>query len=315
MPESQPKKRGRVRLWTALLVFVALAEVAGHSLIKASVVEQAQWAKAAERVRSEFEPGDRIVVAPQWADPLMRAELGDLISLGDAGASDLAGVKRLWELSIRGASSSWAPEQPPAVEMSIDGVRLRRWDLDAPELLYDFTEHVMEAVAEYEKRGTKNPCARKKSRAGKGGLFVGPFVPFERFTCEGRRTWSWVGSTVMEDLELNPRRCVWQHPLGKEPLRLIYENVPVGDELRISTGLYYHHDRRIDDNQYKLKVSVGGVVHKEIVHTDGEGWKTVSIDLSSIPRDQPTRVVVETTADKHGFRSVCWHGRMLRGGK
>ena len=212
----------------------------------------------------------------------MRHELGDLIPLESAGASDLAGVDRLWELSVRGATSEWSGQATPTLEEKVGEVWVRRWDLKEPDIVYDFTRHILDRRAEYEKDGSKIPCILKKSHRGNGGLFRGPLPPEERFICEGRRTWSWIGPTVNEDLDQKPRHCVWQHPLGKEPLRVIFENVPLGNELRISTGLFYHHDRATKDNQYELRVTVGDNVGQTIVHRDGQGWITKAIDLRSL---------------------------------
>ena len=53
----------------------------------------------------EDEPTDRIVAAPSWIDPIVRHHLGDLLSLRLAAPSDLAGIERVWEVGIRGATT------------------------------------------------------------------------------------------------------------------------------------------------------------------------------------------------------------------
>ena len=67
----------------------------------------ADWAAAARDVRAGFRPGDLIVAAPAWADPIMRLHLGDLIPPAVAARMDDARFARVWEVSQRGAH---APE-------------------------------------------------------------------------------------------------------------------------------------------------------------------------------------------------------------
>ena len=65
------------------------------------------WAAVERDVRAGFRPGDLIVAAPAWADPIMRMHLGDLISIPTAGRMDGARFSRVWEIDQRGAR---APE-------------------------------------------------------------------------------------------------------------------------------------------------------------------------------------------------------------
>ena len=62
------------------LVVVSLLAVVETTvvLVARSRARHADWAAAAAAVRAGFRPGDLIVAAPAWADPILRAELGDL---------------------------------------------------------------------------------------------------------------------------------------------------------------------------------------------------------------------------------------------
>src|SRR5262249_55570344 len=59
------------------------------------------WQKAAQLVRSGYQPGDLIVFAPDWIDPIGRMLLGDLIPVDMAARMDAARYGRIWEGSIR----------------------------------------------------------------------------------------------------------------------------------------------------------------------------------------------------------------------
>src|SRR3954449_12306080 len=87
----------------ALLVAVAIWEIVASIRDAGAVPGDDAWAEAAGAVRAEYRPGDLIVFAPSWVDPVGRMHLGDLISLEAAGRMDAARYPRIWELSIRGA--------------------------------------------------------------------------------------------------------------------------------------------------------------------------------------------------------------------
>ncbi|UCF47936.1 MAG: hypothetical protein JSU89_12310, partial [Myxococcales bacterium] len=105
-----------------LLAGLALFELVAHPMIRAAIPSDESWEAAATLVRSRYQPADLIIAAPSWADPIVRSHLGDLLSLRRAAPSDLAGIDRVWEVSIRGASTR---DEPPALEEEFDGVRVR----------------------------------------------------------------------------------------------------------------------------------------------------------------------------------------------
>lgn len=94
------------------------------------------WARAAAVVRAEHRPGDLIVFAPGWVDPVGRMHLGDLIPIDMAARMDDARYARIWELSIRGAHRAEAP----AFEREVDGVLVRRYDRTPVTVLADVRE-------------------------------------------------------------------------------------------------------------------------------------------------------------------------------
>ncbi len=85
------------------LVGVAVWEIVATPLQARSVPGDDEWTRAAEYVRAKHRPGDLIVFAPEWADPVGRLHLGDLIPLELAARMDGARYGRIWELAIRGA--------------------------------------------------------------------------------------------------------------------------------------------------------------------------------------------------------------------
>lgn len=308
---SAPDKEGsppRVssRWWLAFLG-LALVEAAGLVAIRARVPELSEWRDAAAFVREQHRPEDAIIAAPGWADPLLRWVLGDRIPFRVAGRTDLAPFQRLWVVSIRGARSPEAPDEDPALERSFGRVRVQRWDLPPSPVLFDFVERVREARVSLVERGVEQPCPWMTGAPRGGGLGQGAMWPGERFQCDPRRAWLFVGATVQDDLEIQPRWCVWQHPAGEEPVRASWSDVPLGRSLVLHGGIYYEHERMREHGPVRLRVLVDGVEVGSMTHRDGDGWKALVADTRSGGATAERGVVtVEVTAPNPHLRTFCW---------
>jgi len=297
-----------------LILGIAVIEVFGHFVILSRVPPEADWARAAEHVRSAWRERDLVVSAPRWTDPLLRQVLGDRIAFSDAGRSDLAAYERLWVVSIRGADAEEAPRGRPAFERAFGRVRVRRWDLGASEVLYDFVTHVEGARVTWAQPGAEQPCPfRGTGVATGGGLGAGAMTPARRHVCDPRRPWLWVGATVTEDLDLRPRYCIWQHPAGTEPIVARFESVPLGERMVLYGGLYYEHERMREHGPIEVNVRVDGVPVGHMTHRDGDGWKRIEMLTRSAEEAgaDPARrgtVTVEVIAPNPQLRTFCWAG-------
>jgi hypothetical protein len=285
-----------------LIAGLAVFELVAHPLIRVAIPSDESWEAASAFVRARYQPTDRIVAAPAWVDPIVRGHLGDLLSLRMAAPSDLAGIDRVWELSIRGASTR---DEPPALEEDFDGVRVRMWSISTDDVLYDFVEEVEHAQVELLGPDGSQVCPWMSTRPARGGLGHGPMTPSERFICDPRRPWLWVGATVLADLELRPRRCIWQHPAGADPVRVTFRDTPLGERLVIHGGVDYNSERRRAHGPVILRVWIDDRLAGELVHQDGDGWSGIDIDTSEWG---PERAVVrfETTAKDPSARLFCW---------
>ncbi|HEY8429205.1 MAG TPA: hypothetical protein VIL20_12550 [Sandaracinaceae bacterium] len=305
---AKTPRRWRGAAW---LLFLALAvvEVVGHVVVRARVVDEPDWEAAAARVRRDFREGDLVVVAPEWADPILRLHLGDVISLEAAGRSDLSRYERLWALSIRGHLPPEAPAGAPELDEQVGRVRVLRWTLRPDRILYDFVEHVEDARVTMVQGGREIPCPwRNDGRARGGGLGAGPIVPAARHVCDPRRPWLWVGATMQDDLDLRPRWCVWQHPAGPEPIRTTFDDVPLGERVVLYADLYYEHERDREHGPVHVAVRVDGEEIGRMIHADGDGWKRLeaSTQRPGGPRRERGRVSIEVSAPDPHLRTICW---------
>jgi hypothetical protein len=290
--------------WLALLAF-PLLELSAHALTRARVPSLADYRAAAAFVRKEMGPRDAVAAAPSWSDPIVRHVLGDRIDLAMAGRSDLARYERLWALSIRGAHPAEAAAREPSLRRAFGRVEVLRWDLGPSRLRYDFVEQLPSAEVRFAGPRSEGECAlRNGARARGGGLGTGVLPPARRFDCEPGLSGTWVGQVVMEDLDLEPRHCVYQPPAGPNRLTVTYRDVPLGDELQLYAGLYYEHERMRKGGPIKLTVRIDGREAGEIVHRDGDGWKPLTL------RTEPgsAELTVEVTAPEPRRRHFCWAG-------
>jgi hypothetical protein len=111
-----------------LLVAISLWEACAALRAASSVPGDAAWQAAAAEVRAGHRPGDLIVFAPGWIDPVGRLHLGDLIPLPAAARMDAARYGRIWELAIRGARSPDTAGLAPVASADHGGVVVRRYE-------------------------------------------------------------------------------------------------------------------------------------------------------------------------------------------
>ena len=126
------------KLLALLVALGGAGEIGAQWVVAARVPADAEWRSAAAYVRANYLPGDGIVFAPSWVDPIGRMHLGDLVPVEEAARPDRSRQGRIWEVSIRGAEH---PEARGRVaESRIFGrVRVRRIERRAATVLYDFS--------------------------------------------------------------------------------------------------------------------------------------------------------------------------------
>ena len=308
MADAGRKLRLTAWVWV-LIAGIAVFELVAHPLIRAASPTDESWEAASAFVRERYQASDRIVAAPAWADPIVRSHLGDLLSLRMAAPAERAGIERAWELSIRGATTR---DEAPDLEEDFDGVQVRMWRVSTDRVLYDFVENIDQARVELAVADGFRDCPWMTARPSRGGLAHGPMTPTRRFVCDSRRPWLWVGATVLQDLELQPRRCVWQHPAGADPVRVTFPSAPLGERLVIHGGIDYQSERRRVHGPVELRVWIDGRLAGELVHHDGDGWSGIEIDTSK-PGLERAEVRFETTAEDPSARLFCWSASAVRG--
>lgn len=137
-------------LAAAALLVLAVWEIATLLRVRAAAPVDADWRASRDAVVAERKPGDLIVFAPAWTDPVGRKFLGDLMTIDDAARMDEARYGRVWELSIRGASAGI--EGKVAFEKTLGAVRVRRYEREAAEVLWDLRDRDQLLEIDYQPR-------------------------------------------------------------------------------------------------------------------------------------------------------------------
>jgi hypothetical protein len=212
------------KLVLGLLPAVALAAIAAWSTCRtvgagAGVPDDAAWTRAAALVRAEHRPGDLIVFAPRWIDPVGRLHLGDLITLGEAGRLDGDRYPRIWELAIRGARAPETRGLPAAFTRTVGGVTVRRFERAPAEVVTDVLELPAPSVS--------------------GAAARGP-------------------AKVLAEVGFEPHRCWQVMPGAGQSVTLRWDAVTLGRELVIGVGLADIFLRRDVRAPADLVVDVGG---------------------------------------------------------
>lgn len=229
-PAAPP--RPYLLLPAVLLVLVAGWEIIATVRASDSVPDDAAWADAAKVVRAGYQPGDLIVFAPAWADPIGRLHLGDLISIDDAARMDAAKYGRIWELSMRGAH---APEVAglTAAETSGGEVTVRRYERAPAVVLADVRQQLA--------------TARTVGAAR-------------------------VPTLELAEVGFAPHRCIQVVPHRGKPARVTFPQLALGRELVGYVGIADVFTRRDVRAPATLAVELGGKVVASVTAGVDDGW-------------------------------------------
>jgi hypothetical protein len=297
-----------------LIPLVGIVEAVAHGIFAARAPDARAWERLPASVDSIRQPGDLVVVAPAWAEPLARFALGDsVMPLEHVSRADASGHAFALEVSLFGERSPDLTdfttevavlEAPPFV--------LRRLKSPAYRpVLYAFTDHVRPdhlSVTEPD-GGSEKACPfTERARPTAGGLPGHPTYPRERFRCAGGEPF-FVGVTVIDDQAYRPRRCIYaQPPRDGGPLRLRFSGVPLGREIRGYGGRPYLIFRDGVGAPVSVAAYVDGHKVGESIHPDEAGFSPFRFELGA--RSGLAEVVFEVTAAEPRYRQFCFTAEM-----
>ncbi len=297
----------------AILPVVGVGELVAAEVQKRKVPTDVEWRAAASAASVARKPGDMILVAPRWAEPLGRKALGEvdtsLVDLRMVGRADLETVPRVLELSIRGKDDpqtlGWKLER----EQRFGPVRLRTLINPKPEKL------VRDLVAEFgpdvqamklAPDGKSEPCRWETGVSPKiPNLFQGPSPAQNRYLCAPYDPgWTWVGTTVLTDLDWQPRRCVMMHPTESRTA-VEWPARPIAKKVVAYVGLHVFNERDLGHSPLHVAITIHGKEVAHARHKDGDGWLRFEGSTAEFAgQSHPIRI--ETYAEgSPQFRTSC----------
>lgn len=227
----------------AAVALLAIVETLVALIAPSRAPTDADWAAAAAVVRAERRPGDLIVAAPAWADPILRVHLGDLIPPEMAGRMDDRRFPRVWEISQRGARSPEGQRGEVRVERAFGRLRLRLIERPAPAVTYDF-------VARWADARLADPRPARLERK-------------------------------IVEVDQRLRLAILTQPLAGAPVIIEFPAVALGRELAIATGLHDTWMRKAARGTVQARLLIGDRAVTLPDTTNDSGWTETRVDTSA----------------------------------
>jgi hypothetical protein len=247
-----------------VLASLAVVETTVALVAPALAPTDADWDAAAAAVRAGFRPGDLIVAAPGWADPILRVHLGDLIPPEVAARMDDDRFGRVWEVSQRGAHTPAARGATVARDERYGHLRVRLLERPAETVSYDFVARGADA---------------RVTRRDAGGGVTACTAAGERLSCAGAGSILFHRQVV--EVEQKLREALLTEPLANAAVVIDFPAVPLGRALVIATGLHDTWMRKAARGTVEARLTVGDQTTELPVTDDDSGWTRTRVDTSS----------------------------------
>lgn len=262
----------RVSSLLGLLPLLGLAELAAHRYFATRAPERAAYEVLGRELAKLKRPGVPVVVAPAWAEPLVRAAAPGAFPIGELTRADDSGFSELLEVSLLGASAAppgFVREAPRRVgPFALAVLRSSRPE----QTSFDFVTAVdvgqVEVFLEHD--GARTPCPESTLAAAEaGGLHGHAFYPARRFRCSADR---FVAVSIVEDAEYRPHRCILTRLPQTGRVVLRFNGVPQTSRLVGWGGFAWFLERDATSPQVELSLSTNALEPSRRRFTGAEGW-------------------------------------------
>ena len=279
--------RSKAKYLPLAVPLLGLAELGAHFYFSRRPPAEKDWEEVRPLVASWYKPGEVVVVAPYWAEPMARWKFGDaLMPPRDVARPDATRYASAIEVSALGARSPELTAWKVTREEKHGRFTVRALaNPSPPTITYDFGDHVAPDALEVrtQKGGAPTACPYTTTAAIEGGGLGGPPIyPATRFACPGEPSNVFVGTTFIEDQENRPRRCIWARPpAGASEIVARFRNVPLGNVIHCHAGMGWIPERDLAVPPFTVRVVVGTIEIGTFVHHPGDFWKAFDLPLGS----------------------------------
>jgi hypothetical protein len=302
--------RNKVKYLPLAVPLFGLSELGAHVYFARRAPNEKEWADIRPLLASWHQPGQVVVIAPYWAEPMARWKFGDeLMPLHDVARPDTTGYAQAIEVSTLGSRSPELAGWRLVREEKKGKFTLRVLSNPAPvRVTYAFADHVgpESLEASTDKGGAKTACPFVPNAPLEGGGLSGPPIfPAARFVCPGEPNHVFVGVTVIVDEQTHPRRCIWAHPpSGDSEIVARFRAVPLGSTIHGHAGMGWLIERDRGVPPFTIRVLAGGTEVGRVVHEPGDFWKGFDLPLGSFA--QTTQDVEFRVSAERGGTHVCF---------
>ncbi len=289
----------------AVLIASGLIELVAFARQIYSVVPEADWRVAREKLASIKKPGDMVVLAPHWTDPIGRLYFDDsLLPLSVTARADDSRFVRAIEVSTRGQHLESLQNWPIESEERAGDVSLfvRRNPSYWP-VLEDLLGKVAtrSARVSLKRGGEATPCEWSSNPTLAGELGFGPAIPGTRAMCGS----AFVGLTILAATDFLPRRCIFAPtPPPNVALAISFPAVHFGRSLVIHHGLHWEAEHAGTGAPVQIRWLVNGRPIGGQIHKDNDGWSQFAVDTRSL-EGQTGELEAEITCATPG-RQYCF---------
>lgn len=279
-----------------VLPVVAVVELVGNVWTATIVPDRSVFEAAAQVVAREHQPGDLVIVHPEWLGE-GRVVMGPWIPLQDETRADILDYRRIWTLTLHGMRHPDTENLPVEAEWNFDGLSLTRFQNTryAPSLWRAY-DHLAEATVTLRTPQGERRC-RWDAREG-------------RHVCGSPTSepWLYVGHFVTTDMAQQAYFCLWAHPTERGPLVVTFEGVPAGRTISVYTAMTYFAAREMNKPPVHLDVEIDGLHVGRADQPDGAPWQRWSFPVPEGPPVRTVRFIVSTTFQ--GMRHFCFDAAM-----
>ncbi len=295
-----------------LVPLAGLVELGAHWYFAERAPRPDDWQNVVPDVERLARPGDLIVIAPSWAEPLGRQALGEgMMPLSDVARAEATGYSHAIELGLFGKRD---PELANWIEIEHERsgpFSLRRLlNPQREAVVFSFTEHAEPpflTVTEWNGEAQHECEYTTKARASSGGLGGHVTYPRERYRCSADPFL--VGKTVIDDAQYRPRQCIYAHPPASAWLHLRYPKVPAGKKLRGHAGMSYLIARDGSGTPVEFAVYVDNKEIGRRLFSDSQGFTVFEFPFDSAGRAK-VDVTFEVQSKSTTGREFCFSAEM-----
>ena len=241
------------------------------------------YAALAPKLAKLKQPGVPVVVAPAWAEPLVRQAAPSAFPVGELTRPDNSGFASFLEVSLLGQSApelaGFAPQRTERVGKFQLSVRQN----PRPERVsFDFVTAVDHGEVEVfiDRGGQRQPCVLASgARTQTGGLHGHVGYPRQRYECGAGR---FVGVTLIEDASYRAHRCVMTQLPEQGSVVLRFSSVLASQRLVGFAGFSYFLERDDGAQSVELSVNEAGQALGQYRTAGAQGWARFELQRGAV---------------------------------